>query len=134
MSAEGKSATDSGSASASQYRLDPVYVHARQETIIIVSLCGLFLTITLVVCSTWGYDASAIEPAEVGLTMGMPTWAFWGLLVPWVAVNVLTILFCFVWMKDDDLTDPAEEALVQKMAAIASQDSDPNSDLQRGGS
>ena len=101
------------------FQLDPVYLHARSETIIIVSLCTLFLVITLIICGTMGYDKSPTEIARVDATMGMPTWVFWGLLVPWVMVNLLTILFCFVWMTEDDLSDPDEEAMLRKMAELA---------------
>jgi hypothetical protein len=111
-------ASNTDSHAGDQYSLDPVYVHARSETTVIVSLCVLFLAITLIVCGSLGYDKSPTEIAQVDATMGMPTWVFWGLLVPWVMVNLLTILFCFTWMAEDDLSDPDEEAMLQKMVEL----------------
>ena len=111
-------ATSNSDEQDGQYSLDPVYVHARSETTVIVSLCALFLAITLIVCGSLGYDKSPTEIAQVDATMGMPTWVFWGLLVPWVMVNLLTILFCFTWMAEDDLSDPDEEAMLQKMVEL----------------
>ena len=111
-------ATSTSDEQDGQYSLDPVYVHARSETTVIASLCILFLVITLIICGALGYDKSPTEIAQVDATMGMPTWVFWGLLVPWVMVNILTTVFCFTWMSDDDLSDPDEEAMLRKMAEL----------------
>lgn len=113
-----RAASSTNSPAADGYSLDPVYVHARSETTVIASLCVLFLVITLIVCGSLGYDKSPTEIAQVDATMGMPTWVFWGLLVPWIMVNILTTLFCFTWMSEDDLSDPNEDEMLQRMAEL----------------
>lgn len=45
---------------------------------------------------------------DLDLVLGMPSWVFWGIVLPWLAANVVTTIFCFGFMKDDDL-GPAHE-------------------------
>lgn len=55
-------------------------------------------------------DLSAHDRTAESLTtpfgLGVPDWAFWGLLVPWLACTVITLWVCLVWMKDDPETSP----------------------------
>ena len=41
--------------------------------------------------------------------MGMPRWVFWGIFMPWLFVDAVTIWFVFFFMKDDDLGEGEEK-------------------------
>ena len=87
---------------------DPVYLHARRELVVILLLFGLFCIWSVGVSYSSGYVAAGAEAGEISLTLGMPSWAFWGLLVPWICVDVVAVWFCFFFMKDDDLGETHE--------------------------
>ena len=55
---------------------DPVFLHAKRETAVIIGLCLAFLVYTMIVCGWLGYDRSPTETAQVGQVFGIPTWAF----------------------------------------------------------
>lgn len=93
---------------------DPVFLHARREAVAIILLfCG-FCTWAVTICMTQGYLAPGEAPTAVHTTFGMPTWTFWGILVPWLAVDLVAVWFCFFYMKSDDLgTTREEEDLIE---------------------
>jgi len=86
---------------------DPVYVAARREALVIVGLFALFFIWSVGVCYAIGFisaePADAAKPVEVATVLGMPTWIFWGILMPWLAVDLVAVWFCFSFMTDDDL-------------------------------
>lgn len=86
---------------------DPVFLHARREAIVIVILFSIMCIWSLCVSIGMGYfsDEDAIEISRV---MGIPSWVFWGILVPWLVVDLIAIWFCFFFMKDDDLGEVKE--------------------------
>ena len=42
--------------------------------------------------------------AHINLTLGIPTWAFWGIAVPWGIATLVSIVFA-TWVIKDDLPD-----------------------------
>ncbi|QDU92825.1 DUF997 family protein [Lignipirellula cremea] len=84
---------------------DPVYLNARRESFVIVALFAVFILWSVTVCVYFGYLPTTAEgeAPEISLVLGMPAWAFWGLLAPWLAVDVVAFWFCFFFMKNDDL-------------------------------
>ncbi len=86
--------------------LDPTFVNARREAWLI--LCAW------VVCLIWtvGYSAVAgygVLPEEVSIILGMPSWVFWGVLVPWVAATLFSVWFSLAYIADDDLGESDDE-------------------------
>lgn len=83
---------------------DPTFVHARREAIVIFCawLVGLLWAVPF--CYYFGYN---VEPEDVTTVLGIPTWLFWGIAVPWIAADIFTTWFCFCFMKDDDLGETA---------------------------
>ncbi len=83
--------------------LDPIFVHARREAVVILMV--------FFVCLTWSvgfYVVDGLQPPGAAAqstptVWGLPRWVFWGLLCPWLAVDVFTFWFCFYYMKNDDL-------------------------------
>ena len=90
-------------------QLDPVFVSARREALFIL---GLF-----VVCFVWalgvyfydGYYPHGQIPEQVPKVLGIPRWVFWGIFMPWVFVDVVTVWFVFFFMTDDDLGEAEEK-------------------------
>ncbi|WP_435015642.1 hypothetical protein TA3x_003186 [Tundrisphaera sp. TA3] len=84
---------------------DPVVIHARREAIVI-GLAWLGCTIYCCVASyALGYITPdrPLGPEDVRPILGIPSWAIWGYLVPWLACGVFTIWFAGWYMVDDDL-------------------------------
>lgn len=104
------SPTSGKDAAAGKSRLpyDPVLVNARRELLVIVVLFVVFCVWSLAVCYFWGYVPAGQEPPEVSITLGMPSWVFWGIVAPWLAVDVVAVWFCFIYMANDDLGESHE--------------------------
>ena len=85
--------------------LDPVFVNARREAVVILVL--FFVCLTWSVGFYWvdGMQTPGTAAQSTPTVWGLPRWVFWGLLCPWLAVDVFTFWFCFCYMKDDDLDD-----------------------------
>lgn len=68
-------------------------------------------------CYAFGYPAPETELITV---IGMPSWVFWGVFVPWISATVVSSWFALTQIEDHDLPDSLP-------ATVAS-----NSDTQRG--
>jgi len=80
----------------------PVFLNSRREAIWIFCVWAIGLVWAVPFCYFTGYDET-VDAATFSMTMGIPTWLFWGILVPWIAADIFTIWFCFCFMKDDEL-------------------------------
>lgn len=88
-------------------RDDPVFVHACREAIIILSF---WLAVTVYCCAYsyfFGYirPGRPLGPDDVRPILGIPSWAFWGFVVPWLLCALFTVWFAGFYMADDDLGD-----------------------------
>lgn len=71
--------------------------------VLAIWLATLIWTIT---ASYWfGTDRGTEEVATI---LGMPRWVVIGILLPWAASTIATIVFCVRIMKDDDLGQEQE--------------------------
>ncbi len=86
---------------------DPVFLHSRREAILIAGAWALGLVWAVPYCYLNGYG---LPPGEVGTTFGIPTWLFWGILIPWIAADLFTAWFCFFYFVEDDLGEDPSEA------------------------
>lgn len=83
------------------------YWHAQRETLVIVVVWVLAMVYVLTYCYLFGYPPA---DGQVRLVWGMPSWVFWGVVLPWLACDLITMWFCFWFMVEDDLgEDRAEE-------------------------
>lgn len=89
-------------------QLDPVFIHSRREAIVIFLIWLVSLLWAVPYCYVNGYLGSQ-PPEEIALIFGVPAWLFWGIAVPWLVADLLTVWFCFGFMKDDDLGQAPEE-------------------------
>ena len=81
-------------------RYDPVFLHSRREAILIAGAWAVGLVWAVPYCYLNGYG---LPPGEVETTFGIPTWIFWGILIPWIAADLFTAWFCFSYFVEDDL-------------------------------
>ena len=97
----------SDSTSSQRDQLDPVLVHARREALAILAA----FTACLIWSVTWCYLAGYHQPAGAGLStvLGVPSWVFWGVLVPWLGADVFALWFCFFFVADDPLGEDENE-------------------------
>ena len=54
----------------------------------------------------YGYIDPASQPETPPLVWGIPSWAFWGIVVPWIAMVGVAWFFALVVMKDDEPFQP----------------------------
>lgn len=95
---------------------DPVLVHARREVAAIV--------VAFVICAIWSvswcyFHGYYVEDKPLRTVMGLPSWVFWGIAVPWVICDVFTIWLCFAYMEDDPLGEEIDTAAAQTGEADA---------------
>lgn len=86
-------------------RWDPVYLNCRREAVLILMAWAVCLLWTVGYSYTFGYNLAA---EQVTITLGMPSWVFWGVLVPWMAATVFSCWFSLSYMADDDLGDDVD--------------------------
>ncbi len=85
---------------------DPVYVHARREALV-VFLAWLVAGIVTISVSVWlGYD---VDPEEVTLILGIPSWVVLGVIVPWMLAVAFGAWFSLRYIVEDDLGSDPEE-------------------------
>lgn len=60
---------------------------------------SLFIAISCVISYYLGYKRDAQEMKYI---LGFPDWIFWGVLVPWIAIVVFTIIYGFFFMRGDE--------------------------------
>jgi len=91
---------------------DPVLRSSRREALIIAGMWLVVMFYSVLFCYFRGYRTSL---ADLKLVWGIPDWAFWGVIVPWVGCAIASILFGTFIMKDeplgDDLTDDESDLL-----------------------
>lgn len=86
---------------------DPL-VHSSFREALIVTCIWLTAAIwSITVCYRMGYHRSA---EDLKLVFGFPDWIFWGIVVPWAASTVVSIVFGLVFVHDGDLGKDVEDA------------------------
>ena len=89
------------------HKPDPVLENARREGVVI----GLvWLAATVYSCGysyLFGYSRPdrPLGPGDVHPVFGMPSWFFWGVIIPWGICTLFTFWFAGFVMTDDDLGD-----------------------------
>jgi hypothetical protein len=102
--------------------LDPVIIHAYRESIVVLLVWLIGIAWTVGYCAMTGYN---VPPEQIRITLGMPNWVFWGILVPWVAVILFTIWFGLFYIADDELV-PRQDKSYQ--GAFSQQTNKPETD------
>lgn len=103
---------------------DPTLRHSRREAVVIV----LAWAAATVYCCTYSYLFGYDRPgaprtaADLSFVLGVPSWFFWGVLVPWGVCFVFIIWFAGMWMKEDDLGTDHTAELEQDIREGAARD------------
>jgi hypothetical protein len=87
------------------HETDPVLKHSRREAVII-GVVWLLATSYCCASSYWlGYirEGRTLGPEDLHPILGMPSWVFWGFIVPWGVCAAFTSWFAGFFMVDDDL-------------------------------
>lgn len=87
---------------------DPVFQHSRREALVILVLWGISFAWTVPYCYVNGYQAPGV-PEDLGMTLGIPSWVFWGVAVPWIVCGAISILLCLFFIRNDDLGHADDE-------------------------
>jgi hypothetical protein len=82
-----------------------VLKNSRREAIIIAVVWFASTTYCCTYCYLYGYirDGRPLGPRDVQPILGMPSWMFWGVMVPWGICAIFTFWFAGFYMSDDDL-------------------------------
>ncbi|MEX0939520.1 MAG: DUF997 family protein [Pirellulales bacterium] len=83
-----------------------MYVHGRREAVVILAVWATCLIWTVGTSYALGYGAPT---GAVETIWGIPHWVFWGVLVPWVAATVFSLVFSLGFMADDDLGEALDD-------------------------
>lgn len=78
-----------------------------------MTVWAVMLVYTVVVSYTLGYPREHPRLEQITFTCGVPSWVFWGILVPWAACWLFCYWFSYHFMRDDDLgpeADPSERS------------------------
>jgi hypothetical protein len=81
----------------------PLLKSARREALVAF---GIWLTATIYsvgYCCTFGYGR---DQQTLTFVLGFPDWVFWGIVMPWGACTIVSSIFAFWFMKDEDLDGP----------------------------
>ena len=78
----------------------PLLKSARRE---VFAAMAIWLTATVYsvgYCTLNGYGR---DPKTLTYVLGFPDWVFWGVVLPWGTCTIVSSLFAFLFMKDEDL-------------------------------
>lgn len=81
---------------------DPIFLDGLREGGWILMLWVACFAWTMFSCLTNGYPQE-VDPANFPTVLGMPAWVAWGIALPWLIANAITVYFCFGYMRDGDL-------------------------------
>jgi hypothetical protein len=99
---------------------DPLYRSSLREALLILGIWGAAMLWVISYCSMYAY-VRVRETDELPIVLGMPAWVVWGVFVPWIVADVLTIIICLWVIKDHDLepsgSPPTREAADEVTAA-----------------
>lgn len=106
-----KDGVEAMSVSEGDYEPDPVFLSSlREARWILLMWVGCFVW-TLAVALSSAYP-DAVNPDTFGTVFGIPAWVAWGIALPWLLADGVTIWFCLTQMEDADLDiESADELL-----------------------
>jgi hypothetical protein len=87
------------------HETDPVLEHSRREAILIGLAWAASTVYSCGYSYVFGYVRAGkpLGPQDIHPIGGMPSWIFWGVMVPWMVCALFTFWFAGAYMVDDDL-------------------------------
>ena len=97
-----------------------VFLNSRREAIVIFGSWFVALCWSVPYCYITGYGHQ-IAPATMSTTLGIPSWLFGGILLPWIVADVFTTWVCFFFMQDDELSRASDEDTHEAAEMVATE-------------
>lgn len=101
---------------AEEPQYDPVFLNSRREAVFIFCVWAVALLWAVPFCYLNGYIHDT-DPQTMSTVWGIPAWLFWGIAVPWLVADVVTMWFCFRFMAHDDIGEAHEGADIEEEIA-----------------
>lgn len=86
---------------------DPVLRSSRREAAAVMLIWLVACIYTVGYCYLFGYER---DVASITYVLGFPDWVFWGILTPWTACTILSLVLSQFVIRDDDLGEEQAEA------------------------
>ena len=74
------------------------FLRTRKEAIAAGVIWAVFFVWVVGVSYVMGYGA--VDPTST--VLGLPSWVFWGVLLPFLVATAVNCVFAFFYLKDDD--------------------------------
>ncbi len=87
---------------------DPGFLQTRREALSAVLIWFLALCWVVPFSYVFGYQQPT-NSVELSLTLGMPTWVFWGVAVPWLVSSIAGISLCVWFIREEEFAEPVPE-------------------------
>ena len=97
-----------------------VFLNSRREAIVIFGSWFVALCWSVPYCYIYGYGHQ-VDPETFRTTMGIPSWLFGGILLPWIVADVFTTWVCFFFMQDDELSHASDEDTHEAAEMVATE-------------
>lgn len=110
---------------------DPLLCSARRELKVAVLFWAVFAAWALGLGKLLAYQKPD-DGEMVGMIMGMPSWVFWVVMLPWFMATVFTVWFALRFMKDHDLL--ADSGMNEDGTPIIEQGVEKDEVAEKGGS
>lgn len=94
--------TSENTSPSDQLLPDPIFVTGLREAKWILLMWLSCFIWTMTYCISNGYQTE-VDPSTFPTVFGIPEWVAWGVGLPWVIANIVTVAFCFGYMQDGDL-------------------------------
>ncbi len=84
---------------------NPTLRHARREAYVLFGVWAIATATCCIASACLGYERADRPASQMRLDpiLGVPSWFFWAVLVPWAACAIFTVVFAGFFMKEDDL-------------------------------
>ena len=110
----------SGNDPAATPRFTRVFLNSRREAIVIFGSWFVALCWSVPYCYFNGYGHT-VDAETFSTTLGMPSWLFTGILLPWIAADLFTTWVCFFFMQDDELSRASDEDTHEAAEMVATE-------------
>jgi hypothetical protein len=80
---------------------------ARREAALALTLWLVATLYSVTYCYTYGYGRSI---DSLTFVLWFPDWVFWGIVVPWLACTLVSVVFAFRIMGDEPLGEEVDAA------------------------
>jgi hypothetical protein len=85
---------------------DPVLRSSRREAVVCFGIWLAACTYTVGYCAVYGYD---LDPNTLTFVAGIPSWVFYGIVLPWTICTLTSFWVSNFFMADEDLGEEQAE-------------------------